>query len=319
MKGIILAAGAGTRLFPASQPISKILLPVFDKPMIYYPLSTLMLAGIRDILVITSVKDLDNFKNLLGDGSQFGVKIQYDVQKVPRGIADAFIIAEDFIGDDKVCLIFGDNIIHMKGLEIILKDAIQENDGATVFGYQVDDPWRSGVAEFDVKGNVISLVEKPPKGTEKSNYVVIGLYFYDKMACEIAKSLKPSTRGELEITDLNKVYLERKRLKIILPGDEFMWIDAGTFDSLLDAGNTIRDKEEEIGSKIACPEMTAYDLGYVGKDDVEKWLKPFKENEYFQIAKLNCGNIELEEEPKNNKIQALYDKLNPGRPWKKLS
>ena len=317
MKGIILAAGAGTRLFPASQSISKILLPVYDKPMIYYPLSTLMLAGIRDILVITSVKDLNNFKKLLGDGSQFGVKIQYDVQKVPRGIADAFIIAEEFIGNDKVCLIFGDNIIHMNGLENILKDAIRDNDGATVFGCPVDDPWRSGVAEFDAHGNVISLVEKPPKGTEKSNYVVIGLYVYDNMACEIAKGLKPSTRGELEITDLNKVYLKNNRLKIVLPGKEFMWIDAGTFDSLLDAGNTIRGKEEEIGSKIASPEMTAYDLGYVDKGDVEKWLKQFKENEYFQTVKLNCGNIELKEEPKSDKIQALYDKMNPGKPWKK--
>ena len=276
-----------------------------------------MLAGIRDILVITSVKDLDNFKKLLGDGSQFGVKIQYDVQKVPRGIADAFVIGEKFIGGDKVCLIFGDNIIQMNGLGDILKEAIRENDGATVFGCPVDDPWRSGVAEFDAQGNVISLVEKPPKGTEKSNYVVIGLYVYDNMACEIAKGLKPSDRGELEITDLNKVYLEKKKLKIILPGDEFMWIDAGTFDSLLDAGNTIRGKEDEIGGKIGCPEMTAYDLGYVGKDDVEKWLKQFKENEYFQIVKLNCGNIKLEDEPKNGDIQALYDKLNPGKPWKK--
>ena len=317
MKGIILAAGAGTRLFPASAPISKILLPVYDKPMIYYPLSTLMLAGIRDILVITSIDDLCNFKRTLGDGSQFGIKIQYDVQRVQRGIADAFIIAEKFIGNDDVCLILGDNLFYMNGLDKILKNAIKENNGATIFGYEVPDPFRFGVAGFDDKGNVTSLVEKPKKGTEKSKYAVIGLYFYDNTVCEVAKKLKPSDRGELEITDLNKVYLEKKRLKITLLDKEFMWIDAGTFDSLLDAGNTIRGKEEEIGSKIASPEMTAYDIGYVDKGGVEKWLKQFKENEYFQTVKLNCGNIELKEEPKSDKIQALYDKMNPGKPWKK--
>jgi glucose-1-phosphate thymidylyltransferase, short form len=315
MKGIILAAGAGTRLFPASLPISKILLPVYDKPMIYYPLSTLMLAGIRDILVITSVDDLDNFKKILGDGSQFGVKIQYDVQKVQRGISDAFIIGEEFIGNDKVCLILGDNLFYMDGLDKVLKNAINENDGATIFGYKVDDPWRFGVAGFDDAGNVTSLVEKPKKGTEESNYAVIGLYFYDNTVCDVAKNLKPSDRGELEITDLNKVYLERKRLKITLLGDDFMWIDAGTFDSLLDAGNTIRSKENEIDGKIACPEDIAYKLGYIDKKTAEEWLGKFKENEYFQTAKLNCGNIDLKERPKNNEIMGLWEKKNPGKVW----
>jgi glucose-1-phosphate thymidylyltransferase, short form len=316
MKGIILAAGAGTRLFPASQPISKILLPVYDKPMIYYPLSTLMLAGIRDILVITSVDDLDNFKRTLGDGSQFGVRIQYDVQKVQRGIADAFIIAEDFIGNDKVCLILGDNLFYMDSLDKVLQTAVKDNDGATIFGYKVEDPWRFGVAGFDDKGNVTSLVEKPKKGTEESNYAVIGLYFYDNTVCDIAKELKPSKRGELEITDLNKVYLKRNKLKITLFNEDFLWIDAGTFDSLLDAGNTVRSKEEEVGSKIASPEETAYNLGYVTKDVVEKYLKRFKENEYFQIAKLNCGNIDLTDEPKNAKIMELWKEKNPGKVWK---
>jgi len=309
MKGIILAAGAGTRLFPASQPISKILLPVYDKPMIYYPLSTLMLAGIRDILIITSVDDLDNFKKLLGDGSQFGVKIQYDVQKEQRGISDAFIIGEKFIGNDKVCLILGDNLFYMDGLDKVLKKAVEENDGATIFGYEVPDPNRFGVAGFDDKGNVTSLVEKPPEGTEESNYAVIGLYFYDNAVSEVAKNLKPSDRGELEITDLNKVYLDRKRLKITLLDSEFMWVDAGTFDSLLDAGNTVRDKEEEIGGKIACPEEIAYKLGYIDKAGAEEWLGKFKENEYFQTAKLNCGNIKLLEKAKNNKIEALQNRL----------
>ena len=286
MKGIILAAGASTRLFPASMPISKILLPVYDKPMIYYPLTTLMSAGIKDILIITSPIDLENFKRLLGDGSQFGISIQYDVQKVQRGIADAFIIAEKFIGDEKVCLILGDNLFYMDDLGNVLKKAIAENDGATIFGYEVNDPERFGVAEFDDRGNVKSLEEKPEN--PKSNYAVIGLYFYDSDVCSIAKNLKPSARGELEITDLNIEYLKRGKLKISIPGEQFMWIDAGTFDSLLDAAITIRDMEKKSNSKIACPEITAYDFGYVDSSHIETWIKQFKENDYYKDIKKHC-------------------------------
>ena len=298
MKGIILAAGASTRLFPASLPISKILLPVYDKPMIYYPLTTLMRAGIRDIMVITSPIDQDNFKRLLGDGSQFGIKICYELQKVPRGISDAFIIAEDFINGDDVCLILGDNLFYMDGLEDVLKKAIQENDGATIFGYEVPDPDRFGVAGFDKKGNVTSLVEKPPKGTEESNYAVIGLYFYDGKICDIAKNLKPSDRGELEITDANREYLEMDKIKICIPGKGFKWIDAGTFDSMLDASNTIRCIEDVTGKKVASPEITAFDLGFIDKKGVEDWVSKFKENDYFESVKKHCGIMTEKEKKK---------------------
>ena len=233
MKGIVLAGGAGTRLFPASQPISKILLPIYDKPMIYYPLSTLMLAGIKDILIITNEIDYDNFIKLLGDGSQFGLNLHYKIQYVQRGIADAFLIGEDFIGDDNVALILGDNIFHGHGFSTIMKNAIENNHGATVFGYMVNDPERFGVVEFDETKKVISLEEKPKN--PKSNYAVTGLYFYDNQVCELAKQLKPSARGELEITDLNKLYLDKKELNVEILGRGFAWLDTGTHDSMLQA------------------------------------------------------------------------------------
>ncbi len=238
MKGIILAAGAGTRLYPASQPISKILLPIYDKPMIYYPLSTLMLAGIKDILIITNEFDHDNFQKLLGDGSQFGINIQYKIQYVQRGIADAFLIAEDFIAGDEVALILGDNIFHGFGFSTFLKQALEYKSGATVFGYRVKDPERFGIVEFDNNMKAISLEEKPLN--PKSNYAVVGLYFYDKNVCEYAKSLTPSARGELEITDLNKIYLEKEQLNVEILGRGFTWLDTGTQDSMLEAANFVR-------------------------------------------------------------------------------
>ena len=282
MKGIVLAGGAGTRLYPASQPISKILLPIYDKPMIYYPLSTLMLAGIKDILIITNESDYDNFIKLLGDGSQYGLNLQYRIQYVQRGIADAFIIAEDFIAGDDVALILGDNIFHGQGFSTIMKDALKKKNGATVFGYTVKDPERFGVVEFDRNNKAISLEEKP--ANPKSNYAVTGLYFYDNKVCDFAKLLKPSQRGELEITDLNKMYLERGELNVEILGRGFAWLDTGTPKSLLQASQYVNTIEENQGIKIACLEEVAYRMGFVDKNALIQHVSKYKNNDYYDYV-----------------------------------
>ena len=287
MKGIILAAGAGTRLYPVSMPISKVLLPVYDKPMVYYPLSNLMMGGIRDILVITNEEDDPKFRKLLGDGSQFGVHIDYLIQYVPKGISDAFIIAEEWIGGDDVVLILGDNIFCGPGMQDLIASAIEENEGATVFGYYVKDPERFGVVEFDANMNAISIEEKPKN--PKSNYAVVGLYFYDGRACELVKTLVPSDRGELEITDLNIRYMEEGRLKVKLLGDDVSWLDAGTFDSLLEAGDFIKDVQKRTSRNIGCPEEIALNKGFVTKEEVIERISKFKENSYQIYVKEICG------------------------------
>ena len=279
MKGIVLAGGAGTRLYPASIPISKILLPIYDKPMVYYPISILMLAGIKDILIISNPKDLDNFKKLLGDGSNFGVKFSYAVQEIPRGIADSFIIAEDFIGDDNVALILGDNLFHGQGFSSTLKRVVKENKGATVFGYHVKDPERFGVVEFDKSGKVLSLEEKPEN--PKSKYAVTGLYFYDNNVVKYAKNLQPSARGELEITDLNKIYLEKNALNVEMLTRGCAWLDTGTDESLLKASNFVYSMEENKGEKIACLEEIAYLEGFISKDELLKNISHIKNNDYY--------------------------------------
>ena len=286
MKGIILAAGAGTRLYPASIPISKILLPIYDKPMIYYPLSTLMLAGIRDILIITNEDDFENFQKTLGDGSQFGINIQYKIQYVQRGIADAFIIAEEFIDGDDVALILGDNIFHGFGFSTLMKNAIKNNIGATVFGYRVHDPERFGVVEFDNNKKVISLEEKPAQ--PKSKYAVTGLYFYDHNVCKYAKELTPSSRGELEITDLNKIYLEKRLLNVEILGRGFTWLDTGTHDSMLQASNFIQSMEMNKGEKIACLEEIALNNNFISISDLEYRLtfKPSNNAYYGYISEI---------------------------------
>jgi len=278
MKGIVLAGGAGTRLFPASQPISKILLPIYDKPMIYYPLSTLMLADIKDILIITNETDYDNFIKLLGDGSQFGLNLHYKIQYVQRGIADAFIIGEDFIGDDDVALVLGDNIFHGHGFSTLMKNAISNNKGATVFGYTVKDPERFGVVEFDGNRKAISLEEKPKN--PKSNYAVTGLYFYDNNVCKYAKELKPSARGELEITDLNKVYLEKGLLNVEILGRGFAWLDTGTHDSMLQASLFVQTMELNKGVKIA------FNQGFISGENLLKKIEKYGQNSgYYQYVK----------------------------------
>lgn len=287
MKGIILAAGAGTRLSPATLPISKILLPIYDRPMIYYPLSTLMMAGIRDILIITNETDLDNFKRTLGDGSQFGIRIEYDIQYVQRGISDAFIIAERWINNEKVSLILGDNIFYGDNIEKLLEEAESSDSGATIFGYPVPDPERFGVVGFDDNKKVTSLEEKPSK--PKSNYAAVGLYFYDTKVCSIAKTLKPSARGELEITDLNNVYLSNEELSVKLFDEKTKWIDAGTFDSLLESSSFIANEEKRKGRKILCPEIIAYRKGFVTKEQILAWVSRNKSNEYFLGVK---GEVE---------------------------
>ncbi len=274
MKGIILAAGAGTRLYPASLPISKILLPVYDKPMIYYPISILMLAGIKEILIITNPSDKDNFVKLLGDGSQFGVKFEYKVQEIQRGIADAFIIAEDFLNGDEAALILGDNIFHGHNFCTMLNEVSKRKHGATVFGYKVSDPERFGVVEFDKNGKAMSLEEKPQK--PKSRYAVTGLYFYDNKVCEYAKILKPSARGELEITDLNKIYLEKNQLNVEVLGRGFAWLDTGTHDSLLQASNFVQSMQNTKGEKISCLEEIAYEQGFIKEELLHKNLEPYK-------------------------------------------
>lgn len=283
MKGIILAAGAGTRLYPASQPISKILLPIYDKPMIYYPLSTLMLAGINEVLIITNEDDHDNFKKLLGDGSHLGMNIEYKIQYVQRGIADALLVGEDFIGDDDVALILGDNIFYGSGFSELTRNAIKSNAGATVFGHTVKDPERFGVVEFDENKKAISLEEKPRE--PKSNYVVTGLYFYDKNVCKYAKQLTPSARGELEITDLNKLYLEKGLLNVEILNRGFTWLDTGTHESMLEASNFIHAIESNTGQKIACLEEIAIKQGFVSVDDVLETCKKHKNNDYYNYIK----------------------------------
>jgi glucose-1-phosphate thymidylyltransferase len=278
MKGIILAGGSGTRLYPITIGTIKQLLPVYDKPMIYYPLATLMLAGVRDILIISTPDDLPRFKRLFGDGSHLGLRFNYAVQQKPRGIAEALIIGEEFINNDNVWLILGDNIFFGHGLPELLKKVSGHKEGAVVFGYYVSDPSRYGVVEFDKSGRVISIEEKPER--PKSNYAVTGLYYYDKDAPSIAKGLKPSKRGELEITDLNNEYLKKGKLRVELLGRGFAWLDTGTYDSLLDAAEYVRIIEQRQGLKIACIEEIAYRLGYINRDQLIELARPLKKNSY---------------------------------------
>lgn len=289
MKGIILAAGAGSRLYPATFPISKTLIPIYDRPMIYYPLSILMMAGIRDVLIIVSERELDNFKRTLGDGSQFGISIEYDIQYVQRGISDAFIIAEKWIGDEKVSLILGDNIFYGDNIEQLIEEAANNETGATIFGYSVPDPKRFGVIGFDDKMNVTSLEEKPSE--PKSNYVAVGLYLYDNKVCSFAKTLEPSKRGELEITDLNSIYLKNNELSVKLFDNETKWIDAGTFDSLLESSLFVANEEKKKSEKILCPEVIAYKKGFVTKNQILNWISKNKANEYFLDAKKMIENL----------------------------
>ncbi|MGN4730030.1 glucose-1-phosphate thymidylyltransferase RfbA [Bacillus cereus group sp. MYBK181-1] len=278
MKGIILAGGSGTRLYPLTQIVSKQLLPIYDKPMIYYPLSVLMLAGIREILIISTPQDINKFEQMLGDGSKYGITLSYTVQPYPEGIAQAFIIAEEFIGNDNVALILGDNIFYGHGLTELLKKAVKKKRGATVFGYYVNDPERFGVVEFDSKKHVINIMEKPKE--PKSNYAVTGLYFYDKRVIEIAKTIKPSSRGELEITDINKEYLKMGELEVELLGRGYAWLDTGTHKSLLEAAQFIETIEKRQSLKVACLEEIAFKKKYITKQQLLKIANSVKENQY---------------------------------------
>lgn len=280
MKGIVLAGGSGTRLYPITEAISKQLVPIYDKPMIYYPLSTMMLAGIKDILLISTPRDLPNFKGLLGDGSQFGISISYKIQENPNGLAEAFVLGADFIGDDSVCLILGDNIYYGSGLSKMVQRNAKKNSGATVFGYQVNDPERFGVVEFDKNHHVKSIEEKPKHPA--SNYAVTGMYFYDNQVVDIAKNLKPSLRGELEITDVNKEYLKRGQLDVELLGRGYAWLDTGTHESLHEASGFIETVQKRQNLKIACLEEVAYRMGYIDKEQVYKLAQPLKKNDYGQ-------------------------------------
>ena len=286
MKGIILAGGSGTRLYPLTMVTSKQLLPIYDKPMIYYPMSVLMNAGIRDILIISTPQDTPRFQELLGDGHQFGVLLSYEVQPSPDGLAQAFIIGEKFIGDDCVAMILGDNIFSGQGLKKRLKAAVknaEKGHGATVFGYYVDDPERFGIVEFDSEGKAISIEEKPAR--PKSNYCVTGLYFYDNRVVEYAKNLKPSARGELEITDLNRIYLENNELNVELLGQGFTWLDTGTHESLVEATNFVKTVESHQHRKIACLEEIAYTNGWISREDVLRVYEVLKKNQYGQYLK----------------------------------
>lgn len=285
MKGIILAGGSGTRLYPSTMVVSKQLLPVYDKPMIYYPISVLMLAGIQDILIISTPHDLPNFEKLLGDGAQFGVRFSYKVQPTPDGLAQAFVLGEEFIENDSVAMILGDNIFYGAGFSQSLKNAVKraESGISTIFGYYVKDPERFGVVEFDKVGKALSIEEKPEK--PKSNYAVTGLYFYDNKVVDYAKTLKPSERGELEITDLNKIYLEKDCLYTELLGRGFAWLDTGTHSSLLKAGQYVQTIEENQGIKIACLEEVAYRVGFLDKNSIESHANKYKNNEYYSYVK----------------------------------
>lgn len=287
MKGIILAGGSGTRLYPLTTVTSKQLLPIYDKPMVYYPLSTLMLAGINDILIISTPNDLPNFKRLLGDGSRFGIKLSYKEQPSPDGLAQAFILGEDFIGDDCCAMVLGDNIFYGAGLGVILDTAkrnAEENHRATVFGYHVEDPERFGIVEFDKTGKVLSVEEKPEK--PKSPWAITGLYFYDNRCVEYAKNQKPSARGELEITDLNRVYLENGELDVKLLGRGYAWLDTGTMDSLIDAGDFVRTIQNQQGIRISAPEEIAYRKGWIGKDKLIESAEKYGKSDYGKYLKL---------------------------------
>ena len=280
MKGIILAGGSGTRLYPITKGISKQLIPIYDKPMIYYPLSTLMLAGITDILVISTPEYTPLFEQLLGDGSDIGISLTYKVQEKPNGLAEAFILGADFIGDDAVCLILGDNIYYGSGLSKLVQEAAQKTDGATVFGYHVNDPERFGVVDFDSNMKALSIEEKPEN--PKSNYAVTGLYFYDNTVVEKAKNLKPSDRGELEITDINKLYLDEGKLDVKLMGRGYAWLDTGTHDSMMEAASFIATIQKRQNLKVACLEEIAYRMGYISKEKLVELAQPMKKNDYGQ-------------------------------------
>ena len=286
MKGIVLAGGSGTRLYPVTKAISKQLLPIYDKPMVYYPISVLMLAGIRDILIISTPEDISKFENLLSDGAQFGVNFSYKIQPSPDGLAQAFILGEEFIGNDSTALVLGDNIFYGQSFSKTLQNAVnrvEASGGATVFGYRVRDPQRFGVVEFDENGKALSIEEKPKN--PKSNYAVTGLYFYDNKVVEYAKNLKPSSRGELEITDLNNIYLKNNKLHVELLGRGFAWLDTGTHESLLQAGQYVQTVENNQGIKIACLEEIAYNMGFLKKEDIEKISSQYKNNEYYGYIK----------------------------------
>ncbi len=283
MKGIVLAGGSGTRLYPITKGVSKQLLPIYDKPMVFYPISVLMLAGIRDILIISTPYDLPGFKRLLGDGSDFGVRFSYAEQPSPDGLAQAFIIGEEFIGDDDVCLVLGDNIFHGNGLSKMLRQAVknaEEDRKATVFGYWVADPERYGVAEFDSNGRVLSIEEKPKE--PKSNYAVVGLYFYPNKVVKVAKTIKPSARGELEITSVNQAFLNDGELNVQLMGRGFAWLDTGTHDSLAEASTFIEVIEKRQGLKVACLESIGYEMGWLTEEDIRRVAQPMAKNQYGQ-------------------------------------